>query len=169
MTAVLLFLSKVLLELFGLAALFLVLLGLPGLWVIAVLGLALPWLGGDWFDVGLLFAAAALAEAIEFGASLGIARKSGAGKSGLAGAFLGGFAGAIVGTPILPPLGTLIGAAVGSFGAAALSEHALAKRTRSDSLKIGLGAFVGTIFGRVLKVWLGVFQVVWLAWALWFS
>ena len=168
MSAALIFLSKILIELFGLASLFLVLLGLPGLWVIVALSLALPWIGGSWSDVGILFGAAALAEVLEFGASLGLARKSGAGKSGLAGAFVGGLAGAILGTSFLPPLGTLLGAALGSFGAAAISERMLAKRTHGESFKVGFGAFVGTVFGRVLKVWLGVFQVIWLAWAMWF-
>ncbi len=156
------------LSLAGLLSLGLVLFGLPGLWLMVVVGLGIPWLGGEWLDVWILLGAAGLAELLEMGSSVGIVKKTGAGRQGMFGAFVGGFAGAIAMTPILPPLGTLLGAAIGAFGGAFLLEWWFGDRTAGESLKIGKGAMFGTLLGRVLKLWLGIFQLVWLLWALWF-
>ena len=161
-------LSQVGISLAGLACLALVPFGLPGLWLLALVGLGIPWLGGAWGDVWILAGAALLAELLELVSSVGIAKRTGAGRQGMWGAFLGGMVGAIVLTPIFPPLGTLLGAGVGSFAGAFLLENIFGGRDRAESLRVGKGAFLGTLLGRILKLWIGVFQLVWLWWSIWF-
>ncbi len=167
LTATALFLGELLLCLAALGSLALIPFGLPGNVVVALLALLGPLLGMPWADFWIIAGAALAAEAIEFLASLGVAKKTGASRTGLWGAFFGGIAGAILLTPLVPPLGTLFGGAAGSFAGAALFEYRFAQRQGRDSVKVGLGAFFGTLVGRMLKIWLGLFQVGWLAFALW--
>jgi len=167
MSVALLSLGRILLSLAALGAVALIPFGLPGNLLIALLAVAAPFLGASWTDFWILAAAGAVAELAEFLSSLGIAKGTGAGRTGLWGAFLGGIAGAVLLTPVVPPLGTLFGAALGSFAGAALFEWRFSRRSGSRSLKIGFGAFLGTLLGRLLKLWLAVFQVVWLSLALW--
>ena len=163
----LLLLGKILLCLAGLGSLVLIPFGLPGNVLVALLSLTGPLLLGlPWQDFWIIAGAAVVAEAVEFIASLGLARKTGASKTGLWGALFGGFAGAVMLTPLFPPLGTLFGGALGSFAGAALFEYQFAQRRGGESVKVGLGAFFGTLLGRMLKIWLGLFQVGWLAFAL---
>ena len=161
------FLMRLGLCLAGWFSILLIPFGLPGNWLLVVCGLGAVGLGLSWPAFGLLFATAAFAEYVEFRTALKYAKKSGAGKAGLWGAFLGAIVGAIVGTPIFPLIGTLLGAAVGAFIGAALFELIFGDRPTTDGLKIGKGAFFGVLIGRVLKIAVGVFQAVWLTWVLW--
>lgn len=165
--AALLFLAKLFLVLLALGGLVLIPFGVPGNLFIAALALLGPLLGLSWPDFWLIAGAAALAELLEFLTSLGVAKTTGASKVGLWGALLGGIAGAILLVPVLPPLGILFGGAAGSFAGAALFEFQFARRGSRTSLRVGAGAFFGTLLGRMAKIWLGVFQVVWLALSLW--
>ncbi len=135
--------------------------GLPGNWLIAASGLLGLALGLGWTPFLILLAAAGLAEVLEFRTTMRYTKKSGAGKSGMWGAFVGGFIGAILGTPFFPVVGTLLGAAVGSFGGAALFEVIFGDRSGREGLRAGKGAFWGTLFGKVMKMGLGVFQAFW--------
>ncbi|RMH00853.1 MAG: DUF456 family protein [Planctomycetota bacterium] len=165
-TDALLVAGKVLLCLVSLGGLALIPFGLPGNVVVAVLALLGPLLGLPWSDFWIVAGAAAAAEAIEFVASLGLARRTGASRVGLWGAFFGGVGGAILLTPVVPPFGTIFGGAVGSFVGAALFEFQFARRGGGRSLQVGLGAFFGALLGRLAKIWIGLFQVGWLAFAL---
>ncbi|MCH2112006.1 MAG: DUF456 domain-containing protein [Planctomycetes bacterium] len=150
------------------AAFLMIPMGLPSLWVIACCGLVLPYQGEGWMDVGILAAAALVAEVMEFGGTMHLAKKTGASKSGLLGAVLGGFIGGIVLTPVFPPVGTLFGAALGAFAGAFFLELAHANRQGLDGLRSGWGAFLGTLVGRFSKIVFGLFQCVWLLRVLWF-
>ena len=163
------FLMRLGLCLAGWVSILLIPFGLPGNWLLVVCGLGAVGLGLGWPAFGLLLAAAAFAEYVEFCTTLKYAKKSGAGTSGLWGAFLGAVAGAIAGTPIFPLIGTLLGAAVGAFAGAAIFEMIFGDRPTAEGLKVGKGAFFGALIGRVLKIGVGVFQAVWLTWVLWFG
>jgi len=166
--ATLLIAGKILLSLLSLGSLALIPFGLPGNVVVAFLALLGPLMGLPWQDFWIIAGAALVAEAVEFVASLGMAKKTGASRLGLWGAFFGGIGGAILLTPLFPPLGTLFGGAAGSFAGAALFEFQFAQRQGRESMKVGLGAFFGTLLGRMAKIWLGIFQVFWLVLALFF-
>ncbi|HEY7460715.1 MAG TPA: DUF456 domain-containing protein [Gemmatimonadota bacterium] len=142
-------------------------LGLPGLWVMVgaavlhrVLGrsdeLSLPFLA-------LLVGLALVAEAVE--ALLGVvaARRFGASRWGMWGAFLGGIAGALALSPIFPLVGTLVGAFVGAFAGAFALELWKSKTFRS-SWRAGLGAFVGRVAAVAVKVAIGVVIAVLIVW-----
>jgi len=149
---------------FGLA---LIPFGLPGNWVIALCALAGVGLGSGWRTFGLVLGGAVLAEALEWAGTLLAARRTGAGRAGLWGAMAGGFVGAVLGTPVLPILGTFLGAGLGAFAGAFLGEWGVARRGGAASLKAGFGAFVGTLAGKVLKIWIGLAQAIGFLLVLW--
>lgn len=167
MEAVWVLFLKALLTAGTLFGLFLIPLGLPGHWLIALLGLAAVALEGGWTTFWVLLGAAALAEVLEFVISLGLARRYGAGRAGTWGAFLGGLAGGILGTPWLPLIGSLVGAAVGAFAGAFAFELVLARRGAAPGWRAGTGAFIGVLVARILKLWLGLGQAAWLLLVLW--
>ena len=148
----------------GIGALLLIPLGLPGNWLIAATGLLGPWLGLGWWPLGALAALAGLAELLELGSALRTTRRSGAGRAGAWGAVLGGLVGGVLATPILPLLGSLLGACLGA-AVGAVAFEALSRRHDSASLgRIGRGAFVGALLGRLGKVLVGVVQLTLWAW-----
>jgi uncharacterized protein YqgC (DUF456 family) len=156
--------------LLGLACLLLVVIGLPGTWVL--LGLAfllelvdaflLPGAAVVTFGWGLLAICAGLAlagEAIEALAGVAGARFGGGTRRGMVGAFVGGIAGAIFLTPILPipVLGTLLGAMLGAFLGAFVAEATGPEaRGREHNLRAAFGAAVGKLGGTIAKLAIGV-------------
>ncbi|MFQ5748904.1 MAG: DUF456 domain-containing protein [Planctomycetota bacterium] len=167
MELILLALGKVLASACALGGLILIPFGLPGNWIIALSALAGVGLGSGWPTFGLVLGGAALAEALEWAGTLFAARGTGAGRAGLWGAVVGGIVGAILGTPVLPILGTFLGAGLGAFAGAFLGEWGLARRGGAASLKAGAGAFVGTLAGKVLKIWIGLAQLIGFLLVLW--
>lgn len=135
--------------------------GLPGNWLIAAVGLLGPALGLGWAPFGVLLAAAVVAEILELVLALKTAKKAGAGRSGQWGAFFGGILGAIFATPLIPIpiLGTLLGAAIGAFLGAVAFELTFAQRREGELVQIGVGAFLGILFGKGAKMAIGAFQV----------
>lgn len=135
--------------------------GLPGNWLVALVGLCGPLMGLGWVPLMVLLAAAAIAEALELISATKITKKAGAGKAGMWGCFFGGIAGAILGTPFLPIpiIGTLIGSALGAFVGAIVFEVVFASKESHALLDIGMGAFLGVLLGKVLKMAIGGFQV----------
>lgn len=142
-------------------------LGLPGNWLIAAVGLLGPLLGLGWLPLGVLVLLAAVAEALELAVALRTTKQAGGGRSGMVGALLGGLVGGLLGTPLLPVLGSLLGAALGALAGAVLFELLFSDRAGRSYARIGTGAFLGTLFGRLGKLIVGVVQVVaWTAWLL---
>lgn len=146
--------------------LFLVVLGLPGNWLMVASTALVAWLYWDQglFSLETLVALAALAtlgELLELGTAL-VGSKAGGGTGrGSLGALAGGFGGAVLGTIFIPVplLGSLVGACLGAgLGAWGLEIQGGLPGRRA--VRSGVGAGVGRFFGTVLKLSLGV--LIWL-------
>src|SRR5919199_1320689 len=107
-------------------SLFMVPLGLPGIWVMIAAAVGYNMLVpqatvGGW-TIGIAAAIGVLAEDLEFALAGRFARKYGGSRRAGWGALLGSFAGAIVGVPV-PILGSMIGAFAGAFVGALVAEY----------------------------------------------
>jgi uncharacterized protein len=155
----------------------LILVTLPGNWIIVIFAALFAWLlpveaghGITWTTVAVLLGCAALGEVVEFAASAAGAAKQGASKRGVAlsivGAIVGSAFGLTIGTPI-PVLGSfvmaLLGGAAGAFIGAYIGE-AWKGRGHDERLAAGRGAFAGRIWGTVGKLAVGAVMLVILAW-----
>lgn len=155
-----LYLYLVLLVLLNLLWLFLVILGVPGNWLMILGAILLDW----WLEEPRLFAwgtiaavtgMAVLGEVAELISGMVGSRRAGGSRRGAAGALLGAFAGGLVGTAFFPVLGTLLGVCAGAFAGAFLLEST-GGRTFHESTRSGMGAAAGHLFGVTTKLILGV-------------
>ncbi len=152
-------------ELLLLAGLIAIPLGLSGNFII--LGLAFvvalltkfqtitPWM------VGVMLVLAVAGEVIESTLGSVMARRYGASKWGMIGAFAGGIAGAILGTPIAPVIGTIIGSFVGAAAGAVLLEWIHLRRLR-PSMPAGWGAVLGKLASSLIKICIGLAMAIYL-------
>jgi len=106
-----------------------------------------------------LLSVSLLVEGVEFILGAWAAKRFGSSAWGMWGAILGGFFGAIWFTPLVPPLGTLLGAFVGAFGGAFLLEL-LHEKDAARAFKVGWGAFLGAVSGKLLKIVAAIGMVV---------
>jgi len=142
----------------------LVLLGLPGAWLMIATCALVEWqLEPSRFSEAVLITAtalAAVAELFEFLASSRGAKKAGARRRGSVGALLGGIVGAVLGTFLLPIpiLGTIAGGALGAFGGSTLFEREDG-RDLTESMRVGRGAARGYLLGIMGK--LTIAAVIW--------
>ncbi len=137
------------------ASLFLIPLGLPGVWImIAILlfgvvgGMVSPWI------FLLLLILAGLAEVLEFFAVDRMTARYGGTKRTFWGAVVGGLAGAIIGTPV-PVVGSLIGALLGTILGAFLLTWLHTGHT-AGSARASWGALLGRAVAVGLKVFVGL-------------
>jgi uncharacterized protein YqgC (DUF456 family) len=149
------------------AGLVMIPLGLPGLWVMVGAAI-LHRVAGRSDEMGVAFLAliaalALVAEIVEAVLGVAAARRYGASRWGMWGAFLGGIAGAIALSPILPLAGTLFGAFVGAFVGAFALEWWKSRAFRA-SWRAGLGAFVGRVAATAVKVAIGATITVLIVW-----
>jgi hypothetical protein len=149
------YLLLVALQLLGL---FLIVFGLPGLWIEVAAFIGYAWLT-DFRTVGVVALVAViglafLAELAELLLGGRFARRFGGGRRAAVGAILGGIIGAVIGLPI-PLLGSVFGAMVGSFVGAFLLELTRRQGT-APSLRVGWGALLGWITAIAMKVGVGV-------------
>lgn len=86
------------------------------------------------------------------------AKKYGASKYGMVGAFVGG----IMGLLLIGPMGILVGPFVG----AVLAEY-LFNADFKKSLGTGFGTFVGYVLGMFLKLLITISLFIWLMWIIW--
>ena len=142
------------------AGLALDLVGLFGNWII--LGaLAILWAvsGFDcfpWWSLALMLGLAVLGEVLEQAfAGLG-ARRFGGSKGSIVAAVVGVVLGGIAGTPWFPLVGTLIGACLGAFAAAALYEYIREEREFGQAMWTGVGASLGKVAGLLAKLFCGL-------------
>jgi len=139
-----------------LLSLILIVLGLPGLWVMVASAVAYNMVvPGDpigWFTL--------IAEVLEFTMSGKYARKYGGSRRAGWWAILGGIIGAFVGVPV-PIVGPVIGAFVGSFVGALAAELSTGSNPR-DATRVGYGALVGRVVSTVLKIGIGFAIGVWI-------
>ncbi len=144
------------------AALFMIVLGLPGTATIVGVALLYAWATGfvaiQWSTIGWLALLMVIAEGLEFLAS-------GAGAAGArpsarvtVGALLGAFVGGLLGAPFFIGLGALPGALVGAFGGAFLAVRSEGGSS-DESFSIGLAAMRGRFLGFIIKASLAVVMV----------
>lgn len=156
-------LGQVLFWLVMILAIFVIPFGLPGTFVIVgaalVYGLLTDFAAFSWKFVLVLLLISVVAEIVEFFLGAATAGKYGGSRPAMIGAIVGGFLGAIWGTPVLPPLGILLGAFVGAFLGAAALEY-LTTRDVQRSVRVGYGAFLGSVGGRLTKIAAAIAMVV---------
>ncbi|MGQ0766369.1 MAG: DUF456 domain-containing protein [Gemmatimonadota bacterium] len=141
-----------------LGCLFVVPLGLPGLWM--MIGAAFLWnwivptatIG--WGALGLSVAMAVLAEVFEWTLSAKYTARYGGSRRAGWGAILGGIAGAFIGVPI-PIIGSVIGAFAGAFAGALIMEFSRRESTAESATRVAKGALVGRVAATAVKVGLG--------------
>ena len=73
------------------------------------------------------------------------AKKFGASKKGMLGAFLGAIIGGIAGSAILPVIGTVIGVFLGCFLLTFIFEYLIEKKDPDSSIAAGVGALLGKV------------------------
>lgn len=159
----LLYLIAALLVLAGLAGT--VLPALPGLPLVFGGMLLAAW-AGDFQHVGvpmlvLLGALTLLSMAIDFWATALGAKRVGASRLAVAGAMLGTLGGLFLG-----PLGLLVGPFAGALGGELLHRRSLQRHHVGQAARVGVGTWVGIVFGTVLKLglafaMLGMFALAW--------
>lgn len=151
----------------GAVCVVLVVLQLPGGWIMLALAGVIEFVDRAYlpegspptFPLWLLVTVLVLmviGEIIEFISAAEGARRGGSSRRGAIGALIGGVVGAIVLTPplmFIPIVGTLIGAIIGTFAGAVVGEITAADRkTMRQSVKPATGAAIGRIAGTVAKV-----------------
>ena len=144
-------------------ALFSLVVGFPGTFIIVGIALLYAWLTGfaavEWSTIGWLTALAVVGEGIELvagGAGAAGARPSWrVTLSALGGALIGG----IIGTPLLFGIGSLIGALAGAFVGAALAVRSEGG-SMDESIGTGMAAAKGRLLGFVLKSAIAVVMVI---------
>lgn len=160
--------AQILLPVLGLVGPLLVLLGLPGTWlVVALAGAAEALTEARLFSnttAMVVLGVAGLGEVVEFTSGSVRARRAGGRRRGAIGALVGGVLGAIAGTVLIPvPLvGSLAGGGLGAFAGAAALERDGGRDVR-EALRIGRAAGVGHMLGLAGKLAAGVFVWLWLS------
>lgn len=159
--------------LIGAACVVLVVIGLPGTWIMLAIATLLDLLlapsVGDgaaffgWKALGICAGVGVVGEILELFLAAEGARRGGASRRGAIGATIGGIIGAILGTIFLwfiPIIGSLIGAVVGAVGGAILGELSRGNVAIRDTAKPATGAAIGRVLGTLSKIPCAV--VVWL-------
>ncbi len=146
----------------GAGCVFLVVLGLPGTWILLLLAGGLQFADGwwrdggehtfSWWTLGVAIAIALIGEALETMAGIAGAKSGGASKRGMIGALIGGIAGAVVGAGMLAGIGAIPGGFVGAAAGAIVGELSHPHMTLEKSLKPASGAAVGRLAGTMMKL-----------------
>jgi hypothetical protein len=156
---VLLWLLVVVLVVVGIAGT--VLPALPGVTLVFAGLLLAAWIDGfakvGWLPLVVLGLLTALSFVVDFAATALGAKRVGATKLAIVGAFVGTVAGFFLGLPGLI-LGPFVGATVGEL---------ISNRDLGRAGKVGLGTWIGMVFGTAAKLalvfsMLGIFAAAWL-------
>lgn len=159
--------------LFYVIAAILVLVGLAGTVLPALPGLPLVFAGmllaawaGDFEQIGavtlvVLGLLTLLSLGIDFWATAVGAKRVGASRMAVVGAILGTVAGIVFG-----PIGIFVGPFAGALAGELLHRRSLGQQDLGDAARIGLGTWLGIVFGVVLKLTLafamiGLFALAW--------
>jgi len=136
---------------------------IPGNFITMGIGVLYFFTSPDRVSTGLLIALIALAvsgELVENLVSLVGAKKYGASKKGMLGAFLGSILGGIIGTMIVPVIGTFLGVFAGSFLLTFLFEYRLEGRSGAEAQQAGYGALIGKVLAVSYKYSAGIVLLV---------
>ena len=147
-----------------LLSLVLIVLGLPGLWIMVASAVTYTLIvPGDpigWFTLVAVAVLALVAELLEFTMTGRYARKYGGSRRAGWGAIIGGIIGAFVGFPV-PIVGPVIGAFIGSFCGALVAELT-GGASAGDATRVAKGALIGRVMSTVLKIGIGFTIGVWI-------
>jgi len=147
-----------------LLSLILIVLGLPGLWIMVasavVYNLVVPGDPIGWFTLVAVGVLALVAELLEFSMTGSYARKYGGSRRAGWGAIIGSIVGALVGFPV-PIVGPVIGAFVGSFLGALIAEFT-GGSSAGDATRVAKGALIGRVVSTVLKIGIGFTIGIWI-------
>lgn len=147
-----------------LLSLILIVLGLPGLWIMVASAVAYNMMvPGDpigWFTLIAVTVLGVIAEVLEFTLSGKYARKYGGSRRAGWGAIIGGIIGAFMGFPV-PIVGPVIGAFVGSF-VGALAAELSAGTGPAGATRVATGALIGRAVSTALKIGIGFAIGVWI-------
>ena len=145
-------------------SLILIVLGLPGLWIMVATAVAynliVPGEPIGWVTLVAVAVLALIAELLEFSLTGRYARKYGGSRRAGWGAILGGIVGAMVGLPV-PIIGSVIGAFLGSFLGALIAEFT-GGSSAGDATRVAKGALIGRVVSTVLKIGIGFTIGVWI-------
>lgn len=145
-------------------SLILIVLGLPGLWIMVASAVAYNLIvPGDpigWFTLVAVGVLALVAELLEFSMTGSYARKYGGSRRAGWGAIIGSIVGAMVGFPV-PIVGPVIGAFVGSFLGALIAEVTRGS-SAGDATRVAKGALIGRVVSTVLKIGIGFTIGIWI-------
>ena len=145
----------------------LIVLGLPGLWIMIAsaitYNIVVPERPMSWLTVFGIVALGIVAEVLDFSLAGRYARKYGGSRKAAWGAIIGGMIGAIIGVPV-PIVGPVIGALIGSFVGALVGEVRNGG-DRGAATKVATGALIGRVLGTVIKVALGFTVAIWIFFA----
>lgn len=157
----------ILLSLVLVVSLVLIVLGLPGLWVMiasaVVYNLMVPPGPISWVTIVGIAVLGVIAEFVEFTLAGKYAQKYGGSRRAGWGAMIGGMVGAFFGFPI-PVVGPLIGAFVGSF-AGALAGELSAGSGAAASTRAATGAIIGRAIATAMKMAVGCTIAAWIFFA----
>ena len=147
-------------------SLFLIPLGLPGLWIMIasafVYRLLVPGSIGIVTIAGIIILGV-IAEWWEFTMAGQYARKYGGSRRASWGAVIGGTIGAIMGVPV-PVIGSIIGGLLGAFAGALVFEMSKGEQS-GNAPKVATGAMIGRAMSAALKTVIGVLVAVWIFFA----
>jgi uncharacterized protein YqgC (DUF456 family) len=136
-------------------ALFVIPLGLPGLWImVAVLAVGAVYKAVGLLTIAAVVAIAAIAELLEFVFVKQLNQRYGGSRKAFWGAIIGGIIGVIVGLPV-PILGSVIAAFIGSFIGSAVVTFAETRDLRAAH-RVGWGVVLGRALAAVVKVFAGM-------------
>jgi len=149
-------------------SLVIIVLGLPGAWLILAETLVYALVTGfnrgiGWWDLIILLALAGLGELLEFVLTARGAQKHGGSRSVMAAAIVGGIAGAFLVNMFLPVIGALIGAFLGVYLGALLLAW-LQDRNMEKARQIAIGAFKGRLGSVMAKETVGVAMAAIIIW-----
>ena len=144
-------------------SLFIIPLGLPGIWIMIAAGIGYSILVPNSIGMVAIVATALIAvvaEVLEFTLTGTYAKKYGGSRRASWGAIIGGTVGAIIGVPV-PIVGPIIGGFIGAFAGALVAEFSRGTGGEA-SVRVAWGALVGKAVAAAMKVAAGFVIAAWL-------